>query len=223
MSPNLRILISSVAVALVALSITPLRRRVPLLRRVPAGIEFALWLGLAGLCLAALARVQTPRSTDLALAALRAGLDLATQSLVAVLEPGMRWVSAHQPGLALIVVAVVALAWAGTAARFAGAVGRARQPQPRLGDWWVVRSRRSRAPRRRPLPVPPAVQRRVVDAGDAAAYMGVSRATLYRWVRAGRLPCTREGSKLRFDTQDLDSIQRTPVGGTEASARGVAG
>jgi excisionase family DNA binding protein len=38
---------------------------------------------------------------------------------------------------------------------------------------------------------------------DVAAYLRIHEKTVARWVRSGRLPCVRIGSRLRFDRQDV--------------------
>ena len=38
---------------------------------------------------------------------------------------------------------------------------------------------------------------------DVAAYLHVHEKTVARWLRSGRLPCVRIGSRLRFDRQDV--------------------
>src|SRR5579864_8507966 len=112
MSVRLRLLIVAVALVLVLLSITPLRRRLPVVRGLPEGLDVALWVGLLLLCLSALAGVRTAKSIQLAQSLARAGLYLAGQALGSLLGPAASWVSAHEPGLAVITVGVVALAWA---------------------------------------------------------------------------------------------------------------
>lgn len=207
MPASLRLLIVSVAIVLVVLSIPPLRRRLPVVGRLPERLDLALWVGLVLLCLSALASVRTAKSMELAQSLARAALELAGQTLASVLGPAASWVSSHEPGLALVTVGVVALAWAGVAIRLARVVRRAQEPHPRLGDWWVVKY----DPRTRP-PVQlraaaPAGHVAFMDVGAAAQYVGVSRATLYRWARAGRVPCTREGGGLRFSPADLATVQ----------------
>jgi excisionase family DNA binding protein len=38
---------------------------------------------------------------------------------------------------------------------------------------------------------------------EVAAYLRIHEKTVARWVRSGRLPCVRIGSRLRFDRQDV--------------------
>jgi len=207
MSTNLRLVIVAVALVLVILSITPLRRRLPVVSDLPEGLDLALWVGLVLLCLSALAGVRTAKSIQLSESLARAALTLAGQTFDTALGPAASWVSAHEPGLAILTVGVVALAWAGIAARLASVVRREQEPHPRLGDWWVVKYTR---PTRPPVQLRAAVPDGHVafmDAGTAAQYVGVSRATLYRWARAGRVPCTREGGGLRFNSADLAMVR----------------
>jgi len=41
---------------------------------------------------------------------------------------------------------------------------------------------------------------------QAQAYLGVSRATLYRWQRAGRLTVYKVGRQRRYKRADLDGL-----------------
>ena len=41
---------------------------------------------------------------------------------------------------------------------------------------------------------------------QAQAYLGVSRATLYRWQRAGRLTVYKLGRQRRYKREDLDRL-----------------
>ncbi len=207
MPGRLRLLIVAVAIVLAVLSITPLRRRLPLVRGLPEALDLALWVGLVLLCLSALAGVRTAKSIQLTQSLARAGLYLAGQALGSLLGPAAWWVSAHEPGLALVMVGAVALAWAGVAARLARVVRRAQEPRARLGDWWVLQYKRPiRPPIQVRAPVPAGFGA-VMNAGAAAQYVGVSRTTLYRWARAGRVPCTRESGGLRFRSADLAVVR----------------
>jgi excisionase family DNA binding protein len=38
---------------------------------------------------------------------------------------------------------------------------------------------------------------------EVATYLRIHEKTVARWVRYGRLPCVRIGSRLRFDRQDV--------------------
>ncbi|HUY73330.1 MAG TPA: helix-turn-helix domain-containing protein [Candidatus Dormibacteraeota bacterium] len=207
MPASLRLLIVAVALILVVLSITPLRRRLPVVGDLPEGLDLAAWVGLVLLCLSALAGVRTAKSIQLSQSLARAALTLAGQTFDSALGPAASWVSAHEPGLTLITVGVAALAWAGVAARLGAVVRRSQEPQPRLGDWWVVKyNRRTRPPiQLRAAAVAGHVA--FMDAGAAAQYVGVSRTTLYRWARAGRVPCTRDEGGLRFNSADLAAVR----------------
>ncbi len=45
----------------------------------------------------------------------------------------------------------------------------------------------------------------VLDSHEAAAYLAVSEASLYRLVRSGEVPHTRVGKSLRFRIAELDA------------------
>ena len=206
---NLRLAIASLAALLLLLSIPPVRRKLPGLRGCPAGLELLLWLGFVFLCLAALASVRTVRSTELSQASARAVLYFAGQALDSLLGPAALWVSGHEPGVAVVTVGAVGLAWVVVAARAVTAFRRALQPHPRLGDWWEVKLSRVSAPRFHVRPAPRAASATLMDAPAAALYLGVSRTTVYRWARAGRLRSTRADARLRFSSGDLAAIRAT--------------
>lgn len=44
---------------------------------------------------------------------------------------------------------------------------------------------------------------RLLSVAHAAEFMGVRPATVYAWVEAGRLPCLRAGSLIRFERESL--------------------
>lgn len=206
---NLRLAIASLAALLLLLSIPPVRRRLPGLRGCPAGVELLLWLGFVFLCLATLASVRTVRSTELFQASARAALGFAGQALDSLLGPAALWVSVHEPGVAVVTVGVVGLAWVVVAARAVTVFRRALQPHPRLGNWWLVKFSPGAAPRFQVQPAPSAVLATFMDAHAAALYLGVSQATVYRWARAGRLRFSRAGEGLRFSSGDLAAIRAT--------------
>ncbi|HSP08518.1 MAG TPA: helix-turn-helix domain-containing protein [Candidatus Dormibacteraeota bacterium] len=214
MPASLRVLIIAVAIVLVLLSIKPLRRRLPVVSDLPEGLDLAVWVGLVLLCFSALAGVRTAKSIELSQSLARAALELAGQTLGSALGPPASWVSAHEPGLALITLGVIAAVWAGMAARVATVLRRSRQPHARLGDWWVVNYKRRMRPPVQLRPALPDGHAAFMDAGAAAQYVGVSRATLYRWVRAGRVPCAREGGGLRFSSADLARVRGRLGAGT---------
>lgn len=204
---SLRVLIVAVAIVLVVLSIPPLRRRLPVVRDLPKRLDLVVWVGLVLLCLSAVVDVKTARSIELGQSLARAALVLAVQSLVSALAPIVSWVSAHQAALVLVTVGAVAVAWTAIAARLASVVRSAQQPRPRLGDWWLVKyKRRTRPPvqLRAALPDGPAA---FMEAGAAAEYVGVSRATLYRWARTGQVSCAHEGGGIRFSSADLARLR----------------
>lgn len=60
-----------------------------------------------------------------------------------------------------------------------------------------------RAPRAVAAPVSP-----ILTAQEAARYIRLSLRTFYRAVRAGRIPCAREGKVLRFHRDALDAWAR---------------
>lgn len=207
MPQGLRVLIVAVAVALVVLSLPPLRGRLPVVRDLPKRLDLVAWVGLVLLCLSALADVETARSIALGQALARAALVLAAQSFGSALASMVSWVFAHQAALVLVTVGALSVAWAAIAARFAAVARSAQEPRPRLGDWWLVKyKRRTRppVPLRAALPDGPAA---FMEAGAAAEYVGVSRATLYRWARAGRVSCAHEGGGIRFSSADLARLR----------------
>jgi excisionase family DNA binding protein len=204
---SFRLAIAFLAALLLLLSIKPLRRRLWGLRRAPAGLELVLWLAFVALCMAALSSVRTARSTELAQAVARAAFDVTGRSIDSVLGPAIRWVSVHEPGVALITLAVAGVAWVLVAAQAAFALHRALAPRPRLNDWWVVKPRPREIPRIEVRPAPAVAPAALVDVHAAALYLGVSRATVYRWARGGRLRSRRAGTKLRFSSGDLAALR----------------
>jgi excisionase family DNA binding protein len=207
---NFRLAIAFLAGLLLLLSIQPLRRRLPgVVRRSLAGLELVLWLAFVSLCVAALSSVRTARSTELGQAVARAAFDVTGRSIDSSLGPAIRWVSVHEPGVALVTLAAAGLSWALVAARAALAFRRALEPRPRLHDWWVVKLGPRENVRIEVHPSPVVAPLALVDAHAAALYLGVSRATVYRWARGGRLRSRRAGTKLRFSSGDL-ALLREP-------------
>ncbi|HEY1456144.1 MAG TPA: helix-turn-helix domain-containing protein [Candidatus Dormibacteraeota bacterium] len=206
---NLRLAIAAVAVLLVLLSITPLRRRLPLIRALPRGFELVLWLGFVSLCLGAFATVRTVHSTELSLAAAHAGANIAGQALGSVLASPAHWVAVHEPAVAIASVAVAGLVWMFIVARTWALIGRAVRPRPRLGGGWVVVARRRRgAQEPQQAPATSAAQAPAfVDANIAATYLGVSRGTVYRWARIGRLRSLRAGAKIHFSAGEVAAMR----------------
>jgi excisionase family DNA binding protein len=206
---NFRLAIAFLAGLLLLLSIQPVRRRLPGVRRYPAGLDLVLWLAFVSLCVAALSSVRTARSTELGLAVARAAFDVTGRSIDSSLGPAIRWVSVHEPGVALVTLAAAGLGWALVATRAALAFRRALEPRPHLNDWWVVKPGPREKVRIEVHPAPVVAPIALVDAHAAALYLGVSRATVYRWARGGRLRSRRAGTKLRFSSGDL-AVLREP-------------
>jgi excisionase family DNA binding protein len=193
---------------LVALSIPPLRRRLPGVRRFSGGLEVLLWLAFVTLCLTALAGVRTVRSTELAKAVARAGLDMTGRSLDSLLGPAAHWVSVHEPAVAVLTLGLAGLGWIAFAARAALALRRNLEPHPHLNDWWVVKPGPRPRPRIEIHAAPAAASHALVDVHAAALYLGVSRTTVYRWARAGRLRSRGAGDHLRFSSGDLAALRK---------------
>jgi excisionase family DNA binding protein len=206
---DFRLAIAFLAVLLLLLSIPPVRRRLPGLRRFPAGLELLLWVAFVSLCVAALASVRTARSNELGQAVARAAVDVAGRSLDSLLGPAIRWVSVHEPGVAVLTLSIAGLGWAVVALRAGSAFRRAREPRPHLNDWWVVKPRPRARQQIEVRPAPFVASPALVDAHAAALYLGVSRTTVYRWARVGRLRSKRAGTKLRFSSGDLAALRET--------------
>lgn len=61
----------------------------------------------------------------------------------------------------------------------------------------------------------------LLTSGQAAAFLGLSQATILRWSTAGRIPCVRSAAgHRRFRLGDLESILKT--GGTSVTGPGMA-
>jgi excisionase family DNA binding protein len=206
---NLRLAIACLAGLLVLLSIPPIKRRLPGLRRLPAGLDLLLWVAFVSLCLAALASVRTSRSTELSKAVARAAVEVGGQSVNSWLAPAVHWVSVREPGVALATAGLAGLGWVVVAARTASIFGRALEPRPHLNDWWVVKPGPRSRPRIQVRSTPVVAPVALVDAHAAATYLGVSRSTVYRWARAGRLHSRGSGTQLRFSSGDLAALRET--------------
>lgn len=206
---NFRLVIPYLAGLLLLLSIPPLRRTLPGLRRFPAGLEMLLWVAFVTLCVAALASVRTARSTELGQAVARAALDVTGRSLDSVLGPASHWVSIHEPGVALMTLGLAGLGWILVAASLVFGLRRALKPRPHLNDWWVVKPEPKASLRIEVHPAPSVAAPPLVDAHAAALYLGVSQATIYRWARAGRLHSKRAGTQIRFSSGDLAALRET--------------
>jgi excisionase family DNA binding protein len=48
----------------------------------------------------------------------------------------------------------------------------------------------------------------IMYSADAAKYLGVSRRTIYRWVRAGQLEADRQGRVLQFSKSHLEALHK---------------
>jgi len=49
-----------------------------------------------------------------------------------------------------------------------------------------------------------ALKKRLLTAGEAAEYLGLSEQTVRQWAHMRRIPCVKLGRALRFDIEDLD-------------------
>jgi len=49
-------------------------------------------------------------------------------------------------------------------------------------------------------------KKRLLDAKDAASYLSISRAKLYQWVDAGKIPSVRIDKRRLFDILELDEF-----------------
>jgi len=206
---NLRLPIACLAGLLVVLSITPLRRILPGVRRLPARIDVLVWVAFVSLCLAALASVRTSRSIELSKAVVRAAVEVGGQAFDSWLGPAIRWVSLHEPGVALVTVGLAGVGWLVVAGRTASVFRRALEPPAHPYRWWVVKPGPIVRPRTKIHPAPLVAPAALIDAHAAAMYLGVSQATVYRWARAGRLRSHRAGTRLRFSSGDLAVLRET--------------
>jgi len=57
----------------------------------------------------------------------------------------------------------------------------------------------------------------LVDVDAVAVVLGIDRGTIYRWARAGRIPCIRAGRKLRFELAPV--IEALRVGSHSVPSR----
>lgn len=46
---------------------------------------------------------------------------------------------------------------------------------------------------------------------DAAAYLGISRSTIWRYIRAGKLPTMKLGAIVLIEKSALDALLQTPT------------
>lgn len=49
------------------------------------------------------------------------------------------------------------------------------------------------------------IEKRLLDINDCAAYLGVSKYTLYRWVNMRKIPYIKCGHLLKFDPKDIEN------------------
>jgi excisionase family DNA binding protein len=63
---------------------------------------------------------------------------------------------------------------------------------------------------------------RLLNAVEAAEFLGISRNSLYIWVREGRVPHYKIGTAVRFDVDDLRRWLEANRRGPEVEAREVA-
>ena len=49
----------------------------------------------------------------------------------------------------------------------------------------------------------------VMDATEVCVYLGIHRVTLYRYIKAGRIPYFRIGSDYRFNRETIDDWMRS--------------
>jgi hypothetical protein len=202
---NLRLLVVLMAGLLLLVGIPPFRRRMPGLRDFPVAAEVLLWLGLVSACLAAFARAQTVRSTELIQTAARAAFEVGKQVLASLLRPPAVWASTHELLIGIVTVGLVGLGCVVAAERAVTGVRRAVEPRPHLGDWWEVKLSRG-APPSRVQPTAAAASSAFMDAHSTALHLGVSRPTAYHWAHSRRLACTRAPMGLRFNSRDLAAL-----------------
>jgi excisionase family DNA binding protein len=53
-----------------------------------------------------------------------------------------------------------------------------------------------------------AVEQRYLSVSETAAYMGLSRKTIYAWAEKGAIPAYKVGRVWRFDKIELDDVVR---------------
>ncbi len=49
------------------------------------------------------------------------------------------------------------------------------------------------------------MEKQLLDINDCAAYLGISKNTLYSWVNQRKIPYLKCGSLLRFNIKDIDT------------------
>jgi len=54
------------------------------------------------------------------------------------------------------------------------------------------------------------IERKYLNAKEAAAYMRLHPNTVYQLVNQGRLTCVRAGNRIRFTVEDLERFLRGP-------------
>jgi len=63
-----------------------------------------------------------------------------------------------------------------------------------------------------------ATQEKWFTTAEAAEYLGVSQATIFRWMKQGLISFHKIGKATRFSQEGLDAVVTKPVGQTEAEA-----
>ena len=57
-----------------------------------------------------------------------------------------------------------------------------------------------------PAPASPMPEKRLLDAREAAAYLGLSESTIRQWASMRKIPTVKMGRALRFDKVELDKL-----------------
>lgn len=60
----------------------------------------------------------------------------------------------------------------------------------------------------RPVAENPAMERRWLSVDEAAAYLGISRETVYKWVGRKQMPAHKVGRLWKFQAEELDAWVR---------------
>lgn len=167
-----------------------------------------LWFALAFACLAVLDRIRSPRLVGLIQTATWAMLVIASLSLDSLVDPVAVWLSSHKTPLVLIIIRGLGIGSLVVATAAVTALRQAIRPRPCPGDWWVLSWRLLMTPRTTSRTPITTNSSRVFDAHAAAVYLGVSRSSVYRWVRAGQLYCMRTGEGMLFRHIQLARVRK---------------